>query len=276
MACDTFTQFPDGALLMVLDGEADPALIRHIDQCADCTARLRQLRQTNSALRTSLFRAACPPSLQLGEYSVGLSSASETTLIETHLAMCPHCAAELRQLDAFMALPDLVVEPSRPQPLGERVQVLIARLVSGLNSIGQPAMTPAFAALRGSIEGPVTYEAGQYRAVIEIDGDLDRPDRYALTGLLIGPAVGGVSVELWRGGQRLATTAGRRVRQLRVAPPGAGGLRTHPDRIGRRDPHSVADCQLIGDRTLSRSMTSQELIESLPTLARPRYSENLF
>ncbi len=68
-------------------------------------------------------------------------------------------------------------------------------------------MMPAFAALRGSADGPLTFEAGEYRAVVEIDGDLDRPDRFALTGLLIGPAVDGVSVELWRGGERLATTA---------------------------------------------------------------------
>lgn len=206
MACDTLTQLPDGALLMYLDGETDAITTQHIDQCGDCTASVRQLRQTTFALLGSLFRAACPPSLQLGEYSIGLLTAHETAQIETHLTACPHCSAELRQLDAFMAQPDLVAEPPRQQPNSDRVRVLIARLVSGLSSLGQPAMTPAFAALRGSADGPLTYEAGDYRAVFEIDGDLDRPDRWALTGLLIGPAAAGVSIELWRGGQRMATT----------------------------------------------------------------------
>ena len=206
MACELITHFPDGALMMVLDGEADPALVRHIDECGDCAAALCQLRQTNSALNASLFRAACPPSIQLGEYSIGLLSAVETTLIETHLATCPHCSAELRQLDAFMAQPDPTFESQRTQAAMDRVQVFIARLVSGLSGLGQPAMTPSFAAVRGGAEGPLTYEAGEYRAVIEIDGDLDRPDRYALTGLLIGPAVAGTLVEIWSGGQRIATT----------------------------------------------------------------------
>lgn len=208
MACDTLTQLPDGALLMYLDGETDATTTRHIDQCVDCTASARQLHQTTSALLGSLFRSACPPSLQLGDYAIGLLSAHETALIETHLADCPHCSTELRQLDAFMAQPDLVAEPPRLEPNGSRVRVLIARLASGLNSLGQPATAGlAFAALRGSSDGPLTYEAGDYRAVIEIDGDLDRPDRWALTGLLIGPAAAGASVVLWRGGQRMATTA---------------------------------------------------------------------
>ncbi len=126
MACDTLTQLPDGALLMYLDGETDAMTTRHIDQCVDCTASVQQLRQTTSALLGSLFRSACPPSLQLGEYSIGLLTAHETAQIETHLTACPHCSVELRQLDAYMAQPDLVVELSRPQPLGQRVQVLIA------------------------------------------------------------------------------------------------------------------------------------------------------
>lgn len=191
---------------MYLDGEADPDVMRHVEQCADCAATVVQLRQTSSRLLASLFRVACPPSLQLGEYAIGLLPAGETAVLETHLASCPHCAAELQQLDAFMAQPDPLVESARRQPTAERVQVLIARLVSGLASLGQPAMTPAFAALRGAVEGPLTYEAGAYRAVIEIDGDLDRPDRYAVTGLMVGPAVDGVSVELWQGGQRVATS----------------------------------------------------------------------
>lgn len=207
MACDTMSHFPDETLLMVLDGEADPAVVRHVDQCADCTASVQQLRQTSTALLASLFRAACPPSLQLGDYSIGLLPARESALIDSHLASCLHCSAELRQLDAFMAQPDLVIEPPRRERIAGPVRVLIARLSSGLNSLGQPAMTPAFAALRGSVEGPLTYEAGGYRAVVEVDQDLDRPDRRSLTGLLMGPAVGGVTVELWRNGQRLAATA---------------------------------------------------------------------
>lgn len=204
MACDTISTLPAGALLMYLEGEADPVIVQHVDLCSECTASVRQLRKSGSVLRARLFRAACPPSLQLGEYSIGLLSAHETSLIETHLASCPHCSAELRQLDAFMAQPDLAAQPQRLQPDSGALRVLIARLVSGLNSLGQPAMTPAFAALRGGTEGPLTYEAGDYRAVIEIDEDLDRPDRRALTGLLVGPAVGGTSVALWRDGQAIA------------------------------------------------------------------------
>ena len=206
MACDIITHFPDGALLMVIDGVADPAVSQHVAQCADCTADLKLLRETTTTLLASLYRATCPTSLQLGEYSLGLLPTQESTLIESHLVSCPHCSAELGQLDAFMAEPEPMPAPSRSESLAEPVRMFIARLVSGLNSLGQPAITPAFAALRGSVDGPVTYEAGEYRAVIEIDEDLDRPDQRALTGLLIGPSVAGVAANLWQHGKRVATT----------------------------------------------------------------------
>lgn len=200
------THFPDGALLMVLDGQADPAVAQHVDQCADCTADLQALGRTSTSLLAALYRAACPPTLQLGDYSLGLLSAQESTLLETHLASCPHCSAELRQLDAFLAQPEPAPALSRRQSLAAPVRVLIARLVTGLNSLGQPAATTAFAALRGSDRGPATYEAGDYRAVIEIDDDLDHPDQRALTGLLVGPAVAGATVNLWHNGKRIAAT----------------------------------------------------------------------
>lgn len=206
MASDMITHFPDGALLMVLDGQADPAVVQHVDHCADCAADLQALQQTSTSLLAALYRAACPSSLQLGDYSLGLLPTQESALMETHLASCPHCSAELRQLDAFLAQPEPTPAPSRRESFTGPVRVLIARLASGLDSLGQPAATPAFAVLRGSADGPATYEAGDYRAVIEIDEDLDHPDQRALTGLLVGPTVAGATVNLWRNGKRVAAT----------------------------------------------------------------------
>ncbi|MEZ4768233.1 MAG: hypothetical protein R2844_07390 [Caldilineales bacterium] len=105
-----------------------------------------------------------------------------------------------------MAQPEPAPAASRSEALAGPVRVVIARLVSGLNNLGQPAAAPAFAGLRGSIDGPTTYEAGDHRAVIEIDEDLDQAGRRALTGLLVGPAVAGVAVNLWRSGMRVAST----------------------------------------------------------------------
>lgn len=207
MACDTLSQHPDGTLLMVLHGEAGADVAHHVEGCAQCAADLRQLRQAEASLHAALYRATCPPSLQLGEFRSGLLPAQETTLLAAHVAVCPHCTQELRQLDAFLAQPDPAPAPSRLDPIVSHVRVLVARLVSGRDSLAQPGQAPAFAALRGDQDGPITYQAGDDRAILEIDEEPGQTGQHLMTGLLAGPTAASAMAHLWRGGVYIATTA---------------------------------------------------------------------
>jgi anti-sigma factor ChrR (cupin superfamily) len=49
-----------------------------------------------------LYRAFCPEPLELGEYQLGMLSSQQANKIQTHLAECPYCRAELAQLRSFL------------------------------------------------------------------------------------------------------------------------------------------------------------------------------
>jgi hypothetical protein len=203
MACDYVSRLPEGAVLAAIDGAGDQAIREHIDQCVDCAAEVEQLRRASSLLSVRLFRAACPSSLDLGEYSLKLLPAERAASVASHVAACPHCTLELRQLHAFLAQPEPPAKPSPVEALFQPVRVLVAELARGLNALGQPA--PAFAALRGQSSAPVAYQADGHRVLIEIAQDDDQPGRRMLTGLLTTPANGQARAYLWRQGSLLQT-----------------------------------------------------------------------
>ena len=68
MSCLRTTQLTDSELLMALDGEADREVTMHIADCPDCRVRTGQLQKFQNGLTNRLFRATCPPSIELGEY----------------------------------------------------------------------------------------------------------------------------------------------------------------------------------------------------------------
>jgi len=138
-------------------------------------------------LTKKLYRAACPDSLELGEYQLGMLQAERKAWIQTHLAECRFCTAEVAQLNGYLTdlKPDL--ELSLAERAGSRVQTWIARLLPDLNQAGQPGL--AGMALRGertAASGLLSYEAGEAELHLEIQVDPKHADRRALLGLLVG------------------------------------------------------------------------------------------
>ena len=72
-------------------------------------------------LTKKLYRAACPDSLELGEYQLGMLQAERKAWIQTHLAECRFCTAEVAQLNGYLTdlKPDL--ELSLAERAGSRV-----------------------------------------------------------------------------------------------------------------------------------------------------------
>jgi anti-sigma factor RsiW len=213
MSCVLPPQLTDDALLSYLDGEADPLVVQHLDQCPFCRQRAAELRNYVNSLAARLFRATCPSSLELGEYHVGLLPAPEASRVGAHVDECPHCTAELAVIVDFMAQPDPVPALDILGPVKERAQVLIARLVSGGRALGalatpSPAFAPVLAGVRGTGAGPLIFEAEEIQIAVEFQVDAQPASQVSLLGLIQGPDdFSGAPVRVWRDGELIATEA---------------------------------------------------------------------
>lgn len=96
------------ALIAAADGEADEATLAHLRACPHCAARVAELRALQSRLRRRLYRLHCPGSDVLVDYCQGLLDPFQRAAVTHHLAMCPHCAAELALLERAAPRADMV------------------------------------------------------------------------------------------------------------------------------------------------------------------------
>lgn len=208
MICQNTPQLDDAELLMALDGEADPEVAMHVSQCPQCQQRAALLSSVQQAASARLYRVACPSSLELGEHHMSLLPAARSAAVRQHVAVCPHCAQELAQLDAFLSSPDPYLHPAPWQAIKRNVQVIVARLTNGpqLGGLfGQPARAPALAGLRGEERRPLTYEAGDAQIILEVQNSAPQAGRKTLMGLVLGWDTEETMVRLWRD-ERLVST----------------------------------------------------------------------
>ena len=154
------------------------------------------------ALFKLLYRADCPPSLELGEYRLGLLDKPHQTALATHLSECPHCSEELARLDGYLAglQPQEVAARGLTERLADGVRVLIAELLGGPRHV---------LTVRGNAEaefGPILYSAGEIQIALDPQPDPEQPNAQSLLGLITGADTAGWQAHLWRSNQQLATT----------------------------------------------------------------------
>jgi len=194
----SLTHPTDAELLAYLDDDAQ--WIDHIRHCADCQTHLQELRSKETMLTAQFYRVQCPAPLELGEYALHLLSRPRQAEIKQHLASCPHCNTEVSQLQDYLKLLAPVNQKTGLQTTAERVRVLVARLLSGpSDALLPPALQPAMAGVRGASTAPHVFEAGDFRIIIETQGDVTQPGAYSLLGLLIGETPPeNFEVQLWQ------------------------------------------------------------------------------
>lgn len=199
----------EGQLGAYVEGEATRDITEHIAHCPPCQQRATRLAQQQRRLAAALYRAACPSSLELGEYQLHLLSPGQMQTIQAHLQSCPHCNRELAELRGFLAdepaLSPIETGPGFLAPL----RVLIAQLVDHVtqaNPLGGP--TPALAGLRGAPEEQYVYAAGEIQVILEVKDDPEHLDRRVILGLILGLVLSEpTTVRLMQVGQTLATQA---------------------------------------------------------------------
>jgi hypothetical protein len=142
-------------LMACADGEASPAIVDHVQQCAACAEEVASYTQAQRRLRHTFYRMHCPSAEALGDYENGLTSAAERVELASHIRDCPRCTEDLQTLRAFLRSAD---DDAPAASVG-----ILQRLVRVVASAVAPPLQPgtAGAALRGrSDDDSFTYRAG--------------------------------------------------------------------------------------------------------------------
>ena len=155
MKCITSPALDNVAIAQYVDGEADEAVIAHIQQCPFCSEKARQWTLLQNSLRKQSYRVDCPTPMELGDYHLGYLPDSQELVVAAHLRECVLCRRDVAVLENFLG--SLAPETS----LLGAVKVLIARLISGQGD-------PARGALRGGGKEPLTYKANGNVIVLDI------------------------------------------------------------------------------------------------------------
>ena len=154
MNCISPPELSDRQLLEFLDGEAEPEISHHLGICQYCRNKADALARLQNGITARLYRITCPSPLELGEYHlqkyhIRILPSPQMLVIAQHVRECPHCEAEVAQLENF--LKDLTADV---KPGLTPVRVLIARLLGGSGEGAAP-----MPALRGEGKGPIILEA---------------------------------------------------------------------------------------------------------------------
>jgi hypothetical protein len=156
MKCITSPALENVEIAMYVDGEADEAVIAHIQQCPFCSERARQWTLLQKSLRKQSYRFDCPTPMELGDYHLGYLPDPQELVVAAHLRECLLCRREVAVLENFLG--SLAPETS----LLGAVKVLIARLTGPQFENG---LAPA---LRGEAKGPLTFEVDGILILLDI------------------------------------------------------------------------------------------------------------
>src|SRR5579872_6398433 len=85
-------------LMAYAAGDAGARVGAHIAACAACAEQATAYIVAERTLQQRLFRVDCPAILVLGELALDMLDPAEALEMRAHLALCPHCTAELATL----------------------------------------------------------------------------------------------------------------------------------------------------------------------------------
>ena len=161
------------AILAYLDGADLPHVAAYLRTSPEGAMLAAEYATVAGNLTRALYRHECPPTQHLGDYALALLPASDRFAVAAHVDSCPHCAGELAQIRAFLAV------EADPPPLGagERIRRLVTAVFA-------PPPATAYAALRGDGDSAAqTYQAEDITITLDFAIGVRR-DRSSLTGLI--------------------------------------------------------------------------------------------
>jgi anti-sigma factor RsiW len=182
--CALPPELADLELHQFVEGDAEPAVVAHLQTCQYCRDRALQLRRMQSRLKHGLFRVDCPPPELLSAFKLHLLDKAGSTVIEAHLALCPHCAAEMADLTALS--PEAIhAQDNLPSQLHNRIRVTMARWIKSFGG-GAPMLGLQPAALRGNADAPFVFEDEEGNEIsIALAARQAGQTNHRLTGLVV-------------------------------------------------------------------------------------------
>ena len=190
------------------------------------------IRETQ--LLKMLYRADCPPSVELGEFQLGLLERVRAVWIGQHVADCPHCHRELAEQNSFMSLVETQLPTAEVQPptgilagATARFKVLVAQLFT-------PTPGQAAWAVRGddTTDAPQIFNVGDIQVSIETQADPTQPSQRSILGLISGADTLGWRAHVWQAGQFVVTVEVDEFGNFTVPPVAAGNTQIILDGAG--------------------------------------------
>lgn len=199
MNCISSPGLDDTQIMSYVDGEADEAVVAHIQQCPFCSERARQWTLLQDRLKKQSYRVNCPTPLELGDYHLGYLPAPQVLVVAQHLRECLLCQREVAELEEYLT------EPAPQTGFLEPLKVMIARLLG--EQPGEALPAPSFTGVRGEGDEPFIYQAENVRIVIEVQDDVEQMGLKTLLGLITGLETNDFTIQVSQGEQVIASTS---------------------------------------------------------------------
>lgn len=182
ITCSLPPELTDQQLWEALDGIADEATSNHLQRCPYCQTRAKALENTQNRLKNRLFRATCPPSLELTEFYLRTLPAPQMLVVSGHVRACPHCSREMAQISEFMGADAVPLD----QSLLERAQVLVAHLVNG-TSLASGALRGESRSVTLEVDGAVItfMMESAPKGMVSVLGQVAAEEQDAWTGAVV-------------------------------------------------------------------------------------------
>ena len=198
MICIAPPELDELQLASLVDGTAGPDVSAHVERCPHCAARAQRTKRWQQSLKVRVRRATCPPSLELGEYHLGLYSGMQAVTIARHVVECPHCALELKQLRGYLRA-EAAAELLPPKSAGEELKEYLGGLVNVLiGHVSGPQR--ALSGVRGSVFTPIMIDAEDAHIVLEVQPAAGRATLLGQVASDNGERWIGAQIELWQSG----------------------------------------------------------------------------
>jgi anti-sigma factor RsiW len=143
--------FADWELEAYADGEPLPHVAAFFAQHPAAYQAWQKGQQRAAAVKAALHRFDCPPPDHLRAYIWHELSTVARQQFEAHLQFCPHCAAELASLQAFLQadaspVPTSAAAPAARQGLWEQLQKMVEQVQLTIATLVTPT-TPQLAGI---------------------------------------------------------------------------------------------------------------------------------
>lgn len=161
--CHSKNYISDLDRMAYLEGEAEPEIVKHIENCAFCLQEVSALLAVDTLLHGAAEREECPDMDTLVQIAAGFWPADQP--VESHVGHCQYCQADLQQLN--MPIKPAAIDASKSKAgqfsFGLDIFAWGRKILTAMEK-PQPRMQLAF---RGDSQQEQFFEAGPFQLLIK-------------------------------------------------------------------------------------------------------------